>query len=141
MWIPLVSAAEVPSGGIVAVDLEDRQLVVWRTATGRAAVCDARCPHQWSHLEAEGVVDGDELVCTAHFWRFDAEGHGTKRNVLGRRDEKSAVETFSSREEAGMVEVDWPRSNPPGAGTGGPGSIVVRATGAGPDDRRPQPRI
>jgi phenylpropionate dioxygenase-like ring-hydroxylating dioxygenase large terminal subunit len=107
-WRPLVPASDVPPGHVVAVDVDDRQLVVWRTSQGQAVVCDARCPHQWSHLEAEGVVDGDELLCTAHFWRFDADGHGTKVNLLGRRDDKSDVETFASRENGGMVEADLP---------------------------------
>ncbi len=37
---------------------------------------EARCPHEWSHLGAEGVVDGPEIVCAAHFWRFDHRRHG-----------------------------------------------------------------
>jgi nitrite reductase/ring-hydroxylating ferredoxin subunit len=104
-WVPVVAADAVPAGGIVAIDLDDRQLVIWRTTGGELVACDARCPHQWSHLEAEGVVDGDELVCTAHFWRFDVAGHGTKLNVLGRRDEKSDVEVFPIRPRDGQLEI------------------------------------
>lgn len=98
-WVRV--AGDVGASGVVADDEHD--LVVWRTAGGRLCVVDARCPHQWSHLEAEGVVDGDELVCTSHFWRFDTAGNGTKLNVGGRRDEKAPVEVFPCEERGGAV--------------------------------------
>jgi UDP-MurNAc hydroxylase len=30
-----------------------------------------RCPHRNADLAAFGLIDGDELVCTLHGWRFD----------------------------------------------------------------------
>lgn len=79
---------------------------MWRTAAGKVVVCDARCPHQWSHLALEGEVRGEELVCTAHFWRFDVDGVGVKLNVLGRRDRKGDVAVFPARERDGIIEAD-----------------------------------
>lgn len=70
--------------------------------------------HQWSHLEAEGVVDGDELVCTAHFWRFDGDGRGTKLSVKGRRDDKADIRTFAVREVDGAIEVEVGSTDPAG---------------------------
>lgn len=107
-WYRVCPAEELGPSSIVAFDdLRDDgiELVVWRTAGGVAVACDARCPHQWSHLAAEGAVDGDELVCTAHFWRFDATGEGTKLNVKGRRDVKAPVVVHPIREHEGWVEV------------------------------------
>ena len=105
-WAPLVSADAVGPDQIVAIDVDDLELVAWRSSGGVLTVCDARCPHQWSHLEGEGVVDGDELLCTAHFWRFDARGHGSKLNERGRRDDKSDLAVYPSRERDGMIEAD-----------------------------------
>ena len=96
-----VADAALLPGEVVADDEHD--LVVWRTADGRACVMDSRCPHQWSHLAAEGVVDGDELVCAAHFWRFDTEGHGSKLNVGGRRDAKADIDVMACRETDGRI--------------------------------------
>jgi len=103
-WVPVGPSRSVSPGAVVAVDVGDVELVVWRTFDGRPVVMDARCPHQWSHLEAEGVVDGDEIVCAAHFWRFGVEGCGTKLNVLGRRDPKADIDVYPSREQDGMIE-------------------------------------
>jgi nitrite reductase/ring-hydroxylating ferredoxin subunit len=104
-WVAALASDALPPGGVAAIDVGDRELVAWRSFDGRVCVMDARCPHQWSHLAAEGVVDGDELVCTAHFWRFDQRGTGTKVSVKGRRDPKADVEVIPSRETDGRVEI------------------------------------
>lgn len=107
-WVAVIDSAAVPVGAVVGVVVAGRELVVWRGAGGVVAVCDARCPHQWSSLAVEGAVDGDELVCRSHFWRFDASGQGSKLNVKGRRDEKAPVEAFVCRERDGTVQIEVP---------------------------------
>lgn len=98
-WVRV--AAAVAPGEVVADDEHD--VVAWRTASGRLCVSDSRCPHQWSHLAAEGAVDGEELVCTSHFWRFDVEGRGSKLAMSGRRDPKADLEVFPCRDGGGEV--------------------------------------
>lgn len=107
-WIDLVAADTVAPGGVVGVEVGTNELVVWRTADGVPVVCDARCPHQWTHLGAAGVVDGDELVCLSHFWRFDQAGHGSKLAMSGRRDVKSDVASYPVREADGRIWADVP---------------------------------
>jgi phenylpropionate dioxygenase-like ring-hydroxylating dioxygenase large terminal subunit len=104
-WTPVARSEIVEPGAVVEITVDGRGLVLWRGRSGVICVMDARCPHQWSPLGAEGRVDGDELVCTAHFWRFDREGCGTKVTVLGRRDPKADIRVHPSRERDGMVEV------------------------------------
>jgi phenylpropionate dioxygenase-like ring-hydroxylating dioxygenase large terminal subunit len=104
-WKPVAASEMLPPGAVLGVRVGDVELVVWRTASGEVAAMDARCPHQWTHLGDAGVVDGDELVCTAHCWRFDRDGRGSKVNVRGRRDPKADVEVHPSRERGGMIEV------------------------------------
>ena len=108
-WEPLVGAAAVAPGEIVEATIGDRDLVVWRTVSGEPCVMEARCPHQWSHLGAEGVVDGDEIVCLTHLWRFRTDGSGWKVNVNGRRDRKGDTEAFTCREHDGTIEVEVQR--------------------------------
>lgn len=91
-WVRVGPASEIVPTAIVGVD--DADAVVWRTLAGRWCASDARCPHQWSHLAAEGVVDGEELVCAAHGWRFDPEGRATKLAMNGRRDPKAPIEVL-----------------------------------------------
>jgi nitrite reductase/ring-hydroxylating ferredoxin subunit len=103
-WSVLADAGAVGPGAVVAAEVDGRELVVWRRPDGCPVAMDARCPHEWSHLAADGAVDGDEIVCLAHFWRFDAVGRGTKLNVKGRRDEKAPIPTFAARERDGVIE-------------------------------------
>ena len=101
---------EPPGPGSVAeavLGVDD--LVIWRTALGEVCVMEARCPHQWSHLAQEGSVDGEELVCLAHFWRFKTNGEGWKANMGGRRDRKGDIDVRPCREIDGRI---WVRRTP-----------------------------
>lgn len=104
----LVAAESVAPGQIVDAAHGDLDLVVWRTFDGEPCVMEARCPHQWSHLGAEGVVDGPEIVCSAHFWRFTTDGTGTKAAMNGRRDRKADIAVFACREVGGQLEARLP---------------------------------
>jgi len=101
----VLGSDEVGAGATVAVEVDELEIVVWRTGHGVLAACEARCPHQWSHLAAAGSVEGEELVCSSHFWRFDVEGRGSKVSVKGRRDPKGDVGVVAVREAAGRIEV------------------------------------
>jgi len=103
----------VPSGRLT-VEFTDRDVVVWRTAAGRLAAADARCPHQWAHLGATGIVDGEVLVCPSHGWCFDPDGQGFKLAASGRRDEKSPVTSVPVRERDGSIEIDTGDDGSPG---------------------------
>jgi len=106
-WIRLVDG-DIPPGGIVEATLGGEDLVVWRGGSGVPCVSEARCPHQWSHLASEGVVDGDELVCLTHFWRFGSDGAGWKLNADGRRDRKGDLAVLSCVEHDGAIWVRQP---------------------------------
>ena len=105
-WV--VVATEVGPGQIVDAARGDLDLVVWRTFEGEPCVMEARCPHEWSHLAAEGVVDGPEIVCAAHFWRFTTDGTGSKVGMTGRRDPKADIAVFPCREVDGRIEAQLP---------------------------------
>lgn len=107
-WIDVLASDAVPPGVTAPVDLPGVEVVVWRTVAGVLAACDSRCPHQWSHLATAGAVDGEELVCLSHFWRFDVGGHGSKLSMTGRRDAKSDVASFPVRERGGRIEIEVP---------------------------------
>lgn len=108
MWFDLLASDALPLGAVRAATIDGRELVAWRGVDGHAAVGDRRCPHAWSDLATEGIVDGGELVCTAHFWRFAPDGTGTKCNAVGRRDLKAPLATYWSEERGGRLWVWLP---------------------------------
>ena len=105
-WFDALASEELPDGQVFTIERAGGDIVLWRSASGRPIACEARCPHQWAHLGSAGAVDGDELVCLSHFWRFDADGHGSKLAADGRRDEKGPIGTFMVREVDGRIEVE-----------------------------------
>lgn len=107
-WHRLIAAEAVRPGEIVDAAVGELDLVVWSGHDGVLCVMEARCPHQWSHLGAEGVVDGDEIVCCAHGWRFCRDGSGWKENLAGRRDRKADIEVFPAEERDGTLWAQLP---------------------------------
>jgi len=71
-WYVVAEAAGVADDP-VAVRVLGRDLVLWRTPSGRVAAAPDRCPHREAPLSAGTVSDGC-LVCPYHGWRFGDEG-------------------------------------------------------------------
>jgi phenylpropionate dioxygenase-like ring-hydroxylating dioxygenase large terminal subunit len=107
VWVRVFPDEMLADGSVRAVELADGwRAVLWRSGSGRLAACDARCPHQWSDLAVEGAVVGEELVCLAHHWRFDADGCGSKLGMTGRRDPKADVLAYATRVQDGWIEIE-----------------------------------
>ena len=97
-------ASALTPGAIRAIEVDGREFVVWRGASGVLGSAPRTCPHlDWDLTE--GTVVGDELVCTGHGWSFDCAGHAFKRTELGRVDPKDDIETLQLVESAGVVEI------------------------------------
>jgi len=109
-WRPVGRADGLAPGAIVdAVSADpaddEPEIVIWRTASGQLCAMDARCPHQYSHLAAEGQVDGEEIVCCSHWWRFDIHGNASWLGRNGTRDEKAPTVVYPVREVNGTIEI------------------------------------
>lgn len=61
------------SNGPLTKRILGRDLVAFRTATGRCAVLDARCSHLGADLGC-GEVVGETIQCPFHHWRFGVHG-------------------------------------------------------------------
>jgi phenylpropionate dioxygenase-like ring-hydroxylating dioxygenase large terminal subunit len=73
-WHPVADAAAV--AGPTTVRLFGEDYVLWPTGDGGFAMADPFCPHRSAHL-AGGWVEGRNLVCPYHGWRFDGSGSCT----------------------------------------------------------------
>ena len=120
-WCPVAKTATVATGP-VHVELVDDELVVFRTASGRLAALQARCPHRGRLLSC-GTVRDEVITCPYHGWSFDRHGRGT---TAAGQDRGLCAASYDTHEAFGLV---WVRS--PGAAGGFPamgiplvGSIV-----------------
>lgn len=78
-WHPVALSTELRDAPLAAVLLE-RELVLWRDASGTAHAWSDRCPHRGARLSmgrvlfVEGAPGGARLECGYHAWRFGADG-------------------------------------------------------------------
>ncbi len=80
-WHPVAWSHEV-SGTPLAVTLLGQPLVLLRHADGAAAAFIDECPHRGAPLSL-GKLEGEELVCAFHGWRFAADGSASCIPALG----------------------------------------------------------
>lgn len=69
-WVALGRVGELRGRGPFSAQAGGEELVVVRAGEGGFRAFEGRCPHQGALL-AEGEIEGGELVCRNHRWRFD----------------------------------------------------------------------
>ncbi len=103
-WFPVARCADLHTPQ--SATLLGEQLVVYRTASGRAVVQDARCPHRGADM-AQGKVHGENIACPYHGWQFAADG-GKCSHVPSLEDQcrippQAALRTYPAIERFGHV--------------------------------------
>ncbi|WP_156842814.1 Rieske 2Fe-2S domain-containing protein [Novosphingobium aquimarinum] len=73
-WFAVGFANELAPGDIRPLRYFDRDLVLFRTQSGKAVVTDAHCPHLGAHLGYESWIEGETIVCPFHQWRYGVDG-------------------------------------------------------------------
>lgn len=112
-WYWLLRSGEVRFERVVAAEIFGRKLAVYRGEDGRVAALDAYCPHMGAHL-AEGRVEGNELRCFFHNWRFDAGGNCTDMPALGGAPPfPVCTKSWPVAEKYGLIWL-WNGDTPPG---------------------------
>lgn len=104
-WFSIGYPEDYLAGEPTAIYYFDRHLVAWRDEVGELHVQDAFCPHLGAHLGHGGTVEGGELVCPFHGWKFDAEGSNTDIPYSDRTNRKGTLRTFPVTERNGISMV------------------------------------
>jgi nitrite reductase/ring-hydroxylating ferredoxin subunit len=73
-WFAVAFSRQLPSGGILTCRFMDREIVLFRTGSGSACAIEAYCPHMGAHFGHGGKVEGEELRCPFHGFRFAVSG-------------------------------------------------------------------
>jgi phenylpropionate dioxygenase-like ring-hydroxylating dioxygenase large terminal subunit len=72
-WYWVIPSQNLRVGDVKPITILGRDLVIYRGKDKRVVILDAYCPHMGAHL-AEGKVEGNNIRCFFHHWKFDAEG-------------------------------------------------------------------
>ena len=106
-WFQVAWSSELEPGDVLPRYYFGRHLVLWRDQEGVAHLNDAYCPHLGAHLGYGGHVDGCELVCPFHGWKFDADGANTDIPYGTRTNQKARVGSYPVRELGDHFVMAW----------------------------------
>ena len=114
-WYALALGDGLEPGSSAGTQLFDKELVVWRDASGISHVWEDRCPHRGMRLSF-GFVRGNHIACLYHGWQYDEAGQC--RHIPAHPSlevpETIKVPTYASVEAAGMI---WVQSTPEAGGS------------------------
>ena len=113
-WFCVGYPEDFPAGAAKPLYYWETHLVGWRDEAGEVHVQDAFCPHLGAHLGHGGHVEGCELVCPFHAWRYDADGHNVGIPYSDRVNRRARLRTYPTIERNGVV-LSWfhPDGEPP----------------------------
>jgi phenylpropionate dioxygenase-like ring-hydroxylating dioxygenase large terminal subunit len=106
-WHPVAYSGDLATGEPLAVDLLGEALVLWRDSAGTAYAFFDLCIHRGTALSL-GTVEGDEIVCPYHGWRYRSDGACTRIPQLAdptRVPAKARATAFTCAERYGMIWV------------------------------------
>ena len=110
-WHPVAYAADVARAPY-ATTLLDEPLVVWRDSSGALHAFRDVCVHRGTALSL-GCVEGDEIVCAYHGWRYRSDGACTVIPQLAeptRVPARARAIAYPTLERYGIV---WAALEPP----------------------------
>jgi phenylpropionate dioxygenase-like ring-hydroxylating dioxygenase large terminal subunit len=110
-WYWALRSAELKRGRAQPLTFLGRELVVYRGAGGRVYALDAYCPHMGAHL-AEGKVEGEEIRCLFHHWKYDAAGRCVEIPCQAACDFVPRVRAWPVEERYGLVWIWSGRHRP-----------------------------
>lgn len=102
-WFQVAWSDEVPAGGAKPMFFFDQHLVAWRGDDGEAHVWDAFCPHLGAHLGVRAKIEGCEVVCPLHGWRYDQTGQCIDIPYSDRVNKGARVRTYPVIERNGQL--------------------------------------
>ena len=102
-WFAVAESDDLAVGATKALYYFDTHLVGWRDESGEAHVQGAFCPHLGAHLGHGGAVEGCEIKCPFHGWKFDGEGTNTDIPYSERTNKRATIQPYPVAERNGFV--------------------------------------
>ena len=102
-WYAVAFSDDLPRASVRARTFSGREVVLFRTESGAAAMLDAHCPHLGAHLGFGGRVQGESLRCPMHGFQFDAHGACVATGYGTKPPAKCEARAWSVVERNGMV--------------------------------------
>jgi 5,5'-dehydrodivanillate O-demethylase len=112
-WHPVMRIRDLPCGRAKPLEVLGEQFTIYRGESGTPHVTAQRCAHRGTQLSL-GWVEGDDLRCRYHGWRFDASGQCVEQPNEDRPFcQRMKIDTYPTREYAGLIFAYLGAGEPP----------------------------
>lgn len=108
-WFQVEWSHELKPGESKPLKYFDQDLVLFRGEDGIAHLLDAYCPHLGAHLGHGGKVEGNDIVCPFHAWRFDGTGACSGIPYAKKIPKRARLKKWDIVERNGMI-IAWHHS-------------------------------
>ena len=128
-WYVVCLASEIDDGAVVGADVLGGRVAVYRKSDGSPVVLSSVCPHMGADL-AGGDVQGDDLRCMFHFFRYGPDGRCTGIPSEDNVPLSARVHSFPAAERLGLIWMfngEEPLFEVPGLRDYDDTTVVVRA--------------
>jgi len=112
-WMAVYESNQLPAGRAMPIRIMGHDYVIFRTQSGVAQVMAQRCPHRGAQMHL-GWVQGEELRCVYHGWKFDCTGRCTEQPAEEPGyNEKVRIKTYPTGEHMGLIFAYFGDGKPP----------------------------
>lgn len=108
-WYVVSWSDELSAGDVKPLHYFGRELVLFRTQSGKPVVLDAHCPHLGAHLGYGGRVEGEIIACPFHAWEFGEAGVCTRVPYSDKIPPRARLKSWTVDERNGLIFVWYSR--------------------------------
>ena len=102
-WQPVMRAKDLVKGKAKPLEILGQRFTIYRGESGDAHIVAARCPHRGTLLSL-GWVEGDDMRCRYHGWKFDTTGQCIEQPDEDKPFcERVTVASYPVREYLGLI--------------------------------------
>ncbi len=102
-WYAVGLTAELRIGEIKPLQFCGQEVVLYRTQSGEAVLCEANCAHMGAHFAYGGTVEGETIKCPFHGFCFDKSGQCVATGYGTKAPPQAKIKTWPTQEKNGMV--------------------------------------
>jgi len=112
-WIAIDLSENLKPGQAKPIRIMSEDYALYRGASGRAQVIAYRCPHRGAQMHL-GWVEGDDIRCVYHGWKFDCAGQCLEQPAEEAGfARKVTMRTWPTREHMGLIYAYFGEGEPP----------------------------